>query len=228
MNDLIKMIDNWLDEPNDDQGLALESAVDLLTIIRARLVAANRTKAEAETPSVFCAVCGSADVECLDWMNSNTLKYVGGNDDGYEDHLYCPACHMHTDQVPWEDLSDELRAKVPNPCEHGDDIDWVCAECGSTKVERAVIDADNGQLVWVDPRTGVVYGPALEGSVVGDGFCRQCEVHGELITRDEWAARISTVDPSGEGDNPAPATGATRSPSEDGACSRGSHEHGGA
>ena len=42
-----------------------------------------------------CSECGSAEVECLDWVRVNDNLFVGGNQVFSSDDYWCQDCEMH-------------------------------------------------------------------------------------------------------------------------------------
>lgn len=56
---------------------------------------------------------------------------------------------------------------------------WVCANCGSPRVE---------QKFWVDINTNEIMSPASDGES-DDNWCDECSSHPEIVTEKEFFDR---------------------------------------
>ena len=61
---------------------------------------------EAKSPSIqprpnnlVCPECGSAEVECLDWVRVNDNYFIGGNETMPADDYWCPHCEAHAKPI---------------------------------------------------------------------------------------------------------------------------------
>jgi len=50
-----------------------------------------------------CAECGSAEIECLDWVRVNDGLFIGGNDVLSGDDYWCSECESHESPVAAKD-----------------------------------------------------------------------------------------------------------------------------
>ena len=49
--------------------------------------------------NLVCPECGSAEMECLDWVRLNNNYFVGGNESMPADEYWCPDCMIHEKPV---------------------------------------------------------------------------------------------------------------------------------
>lgn len=62
-----------------------------------------------------CAKCGSAEVECLDWVRVNDDYFIGGNQSMSADDYWCAACEIHDEPVAAADYCAD-HGHRGNPC----------------------------------------------------------------------------------------------------------------
>jgi len=68
-----------------------------------------------------CPECGSAEVECLDWVRVNDSYFIGGNECLPEHEYWCPLCNIHEKPI----LASEY-------CEDKGHTGAPCAVCGAS------------------------------------------------------------------------------------------------
>jgi len=68
-----------------------------------------------------CVACGSAEIECLDWIRVNDDTVVGGKDVLWADDYWCPKCEIHKEPVQAKDY-----------CAANGHRESPCAVCGAS------------------------------------------------------------------------------------------------
>jgi len=58
---------------------------------------------EPSPDNLVCAKCGSALIECIDWVRVNDNCFIGGIDGLQADDYWCPDCEIHDDPVTAEE-----------------------------------------------------------------------------------------------------------------------------
>lgn len=66
--------------------------------------------------NLVCAECGSAEVECLDWVRVNDNYVVGGNESIPADDYWCPVCEIHEKPVEAREYC-AARGHTATPCQ---------------------------------------------------------------------------------------------------------------
>ena len=90
--------------------------------------------------NLICAECGSAEVECLDWVRVNDSYFIGGNESMPAGDFWCPDCNIHEKPVTAREFC-EMRGHRDSPCRicgANSRTAGVCAVCGSKELEPAV------------------------------------------------------------------------------------------
>lgn len=73
----------------------------------------------AITPSpsnMVCADCGSAEVECLDWVRVNDDYFIGGSECIPDDDYWCQACEIHAAPIEACEYC-ERKGHTGRPCQ---------------------------------------------------------------------------------------------------------------
>lgn len=70
--------------------------------------------------NLVCAKCGSAEVECLDWVRVNDDYFIGGNQSMGTDDYWCANCEIHDQPVTAAEY-----------CAGNGHRDNPCAVCGA-------------------------------------------------------------------------------------------------
>jgi len=65
--------------------------------------------------NLVCPECGSAEMECLDWVRLNDNYFIGGNESMPADDYWCPACQVHEKPVYARDYCQE-KGHTGGPC----------------------------------------------------------------------------------------------------------------
>ena len=65
--------------------------------------------------NLVCARCGSAEVECLDWVRVNDDYFVGGSESIPADDYWCPTCEIHEEPIHAKEYC-ETKGHIGNPC----------------------------------------------------------------------------------------------------------------
>lgn len=58
---------------------------------------------EPSPDNLVCAKCGSAEIECIDWVRVNDNYFIGRIEGLEPDDYWCPDCEIHEDPVAAEE-----------------------------------------------------------------------------------------------------------------------------
>ena len=63
-----------------------------------------------------CSECGSAEVECLDWVRVNDNYFIGGSECIPDDDYWCQDCEIHAAPIQAREYC-ETKGHTGNPCQ---------------------------------------------------------------------------------------------------------------
>lgn len=76
---------------------------------------ANSPQIAPSPGNMVCAKCGSAEVECLDWVRVNDDSFIGGNQVFSADDYWCPTCEIHEEPIQAKEYCEE-KGHTGTPC----------------------------------------------------------------------------------------------------------------
>ena len=65
--------------------------------------------------NLVCPKCGSADMECLDWVRLNDNYFIGGNESMPAGDYWCPTCQVHEKPIYAREYCEE-KGHTGEPC----------------------------------------------------------------------------------------------------------------
>lgn len=70
---------------------------------------------QPKADNLVCPECGSAEMECLDWVRMNDNYFIGGNESMPVGEYWCPDCEIHEKPIDAREYCEE-HGHTGTPC----------------------------------------------------------------------------------------------------------------